>query len=43
MRFLKKEGEIAILDGSNSTEFRRKLIRDRVNEEVRRAAPSFFF
>lgn len=34
MRYLKKDGEIAILDGSNSTEFRRKLIRDRVAQEV---------
>lgn len=33
MRYLKKDGEIAIIDGSNSTEYRRRLIRDRVSEE----------
>lgn len=34
MRYLKKDGEIAILDGSNSTTYRRELIRNRVSKEV---------
>ena len=34
MRYLKRDGEIAIIDGANTSMYRRDLIRDRVAKEV---------
>mmetsp|Transcript_9654 Transcript_9654/g.14538 ORF Transcript_9654/g.14538 Transcript_9654/m.14538 type:complete len:413 (-) Transcript_9654:574-1812(-) len=33
MRYLKRDGEIAIIDGANTTLYRRELIRERVSKE----------
>lgn len=33
MRYLRRDGEIAIIDGANTSKYRRDLIRDRVSQE----------
>ena len=34
MRYLRRDGEIAIIDGANTSMYRRDLIRERVAKEV---------
>ncbi len=33
MRYLRRDGEIAIIDGANTSKYRRDLIRERVSQE----------
>jgi hypothetical protein len=36
MRYLQRDGDIAIIDGANTSMMRRDLIRERVSKEVSR-------